>query len=249
MAELNLDPLEESDLLNADSLNSRFTAGGNSFQDTINNLIPDSVGPGCFNENHAPSPVLFQSGVTIGGPGAAGHTYTRGASAANNDTSPPSWTVLNSAGLAGSGTDLAITGLNYTLTSTTASQGILVMADLHVRTIIDNVPAKRFTGANWAVFAIQVRKTSGSGAWDTLTRTVRYLSDGIILAQQAGSQSRRIHIRVPIRTLLKTGDTSTSVIREIRAVVSLACPTNSMSLTTTLEWAQLSAIVLKAKRT
>lgn len=248
MAELNLDPLEETDLLNADSLNSRFTAAGNSFQDTINNLVPDSVGPGCFNENHAPSPVLFQNGVTVGGPGPAAHTYTWAAGATNNNNIPPDWTVLNTNGDAGTGTDLEINlGTTYDLTSTTTSQGVLVMADIHLTLFNDG---GTYNLRDRAVFAIQVNKDAAGGTWETITRTLRHSSPEIPNGVAAATGLRETAVRIPIRTLVKEGDTSNDQVRRIRVVTSIAAGTvPPTTLRVTLAWTQLSAIVLKAART
>ena len=73
MAEITYTPIEETDVLNAASLNTPFS----NIQNGLNDLPSDAPAPGAFNENHLPSMIAFQQSLKRGGYGTL-HTYTSG---------------------------------------------------------------------------------------------------------------------------------------------------------------------------
>ena len=105
---------------------------------------------------------------------------------------------------------------------------------------------------HYAKFMIQAWN---GAAWQSLTRTVRWISSAI--QPDAGSgvavaRGRTQLITVPIRTLVRAADMGNNTIRKVRVVVSIgnqdAAGTNT-DLRLILWGCQLSAIALQSTRT
>ncbi len=243
MGEFLYDPLEEPDLFNAVSLNSRFTTGANSAQGAVNDLTENAPAPGAFNNEHLPTLVHFSGGQNVGSAGAGSHTYTHLAGATNNDNIPVDWTVINSDGDAGTGTDLEVDfGALFNLSGTTV-QGVLVMADLQIRRFYD---AGSYTYNHEAVFMIQV---FDGASWVNIPRTLRWALQGIRSGSAAETAQRDQLIKVPIRTLIRADDIGNNTIEKVRVVVSIGNGNTSNTETVELWWCQLSALVLQSTRT
>ena len=247
MPEFVFDPLDEPDLYNADSLNSRFRTGGTSAEEAVNDLLSNAPAPGALNNAHVPTMVHFSGFLNIGS-AAATHTYVHAAGDCNNDNSPPDWAPIDSNGTTGGGTPLEVDlGTNYLLNSAVICQGVLVMADITLKRHYDpNGGSPSFYDYNHeAVFMIQVWD---GAAWRNIERSVRWTMQGVVNGSATDTAEREQNFKIPIRTLIIAADIANNTIRKVRVVISIGNGNSSNTETVELEACQLSAIVLQSKR-
>ena len=225
MAEITYTPIEETDVLNAASLNTPFS----NIQNGLNDLPSDAPAPGAFNENHLPSMIAFQQSLKRGGYGTL-HTYTSG-----------TYVPISSGG------DLEIDlGTTFILGEASGIAGILVFLEVMiVKSVYTSTPtaglatAKTFT-------RIALAPTSGA-AFAGINRTERYAAYG----HQAGGGTH--HNGSPSRMCLSTQTlilpSDSATVREVRAEVRVDPSSGVNAQTATLRECWLSVLVLRSTRT
>jgi hypothetical protein len=232
MAEIVFDPLEELDLLNADSLNSRFS----TIRNGINDLPADAPAKGALNENHLPTLLVNSSSLRVGG-STTQHTYTS-----------TSYTAITRGG-----TDLEIDfGSDLALGTGNGIGGILLFCEVFMKTLRNSVVADPWSRSGAKAFFRISAAPSAGGAYAAINRTERYvqaLFEGPagtgVYENHAGTAQRFI---IPIQTLITSADSAT--VRKVRVETKVAPDAAHAADAQTLVLREcfLSAIVLRSSK-
>lgn len=245
MADITYPPIEETTSFDAESLNSRFSDPVGSVREAINALAPNSVGPGALNNHHfLGGMVMSKNQLRVGRQGAT-HTYTAAQTGAN-------YLPFNTAGGAGSGTDLAFTGLSLPLSDSGGPSnvaGYLVLADFHLYRVYDSTQS---SGSEYDVDAgvsVRIEYQTVLG-WQSIDRSHRWVSSQIDTGRAGSLALRAQQVKIPIRTLIVGGDiTGAAIVTGIRATVNVR--DTGLSTATSAEFYQcdLAYIGLASTRT
>tara|TARA_R110000824_G_scaffold82838_8_gene207737 strand:- start:11478 stop:12281 length:804 start_codon:yes stop_codon:yes gene_type:complete len=246
------DSLIEGDLLDAESLNDRFS----KVEKAVNDLHEDSTDRGCFNWHHLPT---FSYGQLSPEGTPLSDTISQ-ISACTYDTGVAStfvhsnFAVIDSNGSSGGGTELSITfpssiSLKSAAQGNPQAGGILVLMDVYVVRI--GSYASSTWGAdpheeNCVAFRIEVQEQPG-GSWTALGRTERFIQEqNLSLGTTAAKEFRKQNINVPIRALVTQDDlTSTNTaISGVRGAISIKEHTGAHNVGVIIGHARLSALPL-----
>ncbi len=254
MADITYPPIEETTPFNAESLNSRFSDPAGSVREAINDISLNAIAPGALNQFHftsgastgAPTQIFDQ--LRVGRQGAT-HTYTRAQTVASSSGYLP----FNTAGGAGSGTDLQLSTVS-TLDDDGPYSGILVLGDFHLYRVYDpsKAAADRYSVDSGVSVRIEYLKPS-SGNWLGINKTIRWVSAQLPTSRAAAPAlvDRAQQLKIPIRTLITASDISGGELGGIRAVVRVDYDSVNQTTATAAEFFQcdLACISLLSKKT
>lgn len=232
MADVTYTSLEEGDLFDAASLNTRFTG----ITAAVNDVEAAAVDRGAFNEAHLPSLLVDRQQTSFAGSAAGGnHVYDE------TEVLIPAYLTINRDGTnPPGGGNLEIIFTTPINLATAEVGGIFVMCNIHVVNMDDDTPANADT--RFIIFRLQIQ--DGPGTWVTVTRTERGLAESWASDQL---------FQVGIRTLIRSGDVAAGggvgdVVQAVRAQISMQTAGNPPIRRVTLRECHLSGLVLHSSR-
>lgn len=213
-------PISTGDEATSTKVNSLFS----SLQTEVNALPITAIQPGSLHDVHLPSLVVDSGTDSITGT----HNYTNqypgwGNSGIVIGANATGWSIINTGGTAGSGTDLEVDlGADYVLTGSNA--GLLIMFNTNVVALDDTTTATG-TSTLYGLFKIQIY---ANGAWRSIQRTERYttaeMQYGPGISGTLASAQASLSKDVPIRTFISNADLATPghVVRKVRVLTCIS---------------------------
>lgn len=208
---------------------------------TVNDVPVASVEPRSLTGAHIPSVIVGRSAAYIDTP--TPYTYTHLNTPYPGWNTAAGWKVVNDAGEALGGNELAVTGLGITLSARVTH--IKVRAEVEIHNIASGSAGGHYARNGFACFAIQYRAT-GAGAWSHRAVTERYYdsdttNDASVVTTSADFTGKRARIA----TVLRFASLGGISVGEIRLVTSVLVG-DATGVTTHLGYGRIEVETLMA---